>query len=175
MSFFSVDKPRINSHSYLFQGCNIPDIDIVVQWKLPSSVSSFVQRAGRAARGHGRTGLAVLLVEKSAYEADLSKLSDETAINTTKSKSKGIRQSSMYPRDTKEYAVRHGMLRGSYGGQADQNHLNADVYLDHNALDEGLYSLVQTGKCRRTVLQRIYGNDKPCKLRSMRYEPKLTN
>ncbi|KDQ51993.1 hypothetical protein JAAARDRAFT_62158 [Jaapia argillacea MUCL 33604] len=32
-------------------GCNIPDIDVVVQWKLPSSVSSFVQRAGKEGRG----------------------------------------------------------------------------------------------------------------------------
>lgn len=46
------------------------DIDIVVQWKLTTTVSSFVQRAGRAARAAGRTGLAVLLVEKSVYDAD---------------------------------------------------------------------------------------------------------
>jgi superfamily II DNA/RNA helicase len=51
----------------------------VVQWKLPSSVSSFVQRAGRAARGYGRTGLAVcvLLVEKSAYDIDLTEPQDQ--------------------------------------------------------------------------------------------------
>ncbi|KAH9028541.1 P-loop containing nucleoside triphosphate hydrolase protein [Lactarius hengduanensis] len=32
-------------------GCNIPDIDIIVQWKLPGKLSSFVQHARRAARG----------------------------------------------------------------------------------------------------------------------------
>ncbi|EDR03125.1 uncharacterized protein LACBIDRAFT_307604 [Laccaria bicolor S238N-H82] len=57
-------------------GCNIPDIDVIVQWKLPSSVSSFIQRAGRAARGPG-SGLAVLLVEKSAYNIDLTMLQDQ--------------------------------------------------------------------------------------------------
>lgn len=35
------------------QGCNIPDIDVVVQWKLPDSVSTFVQRAGCTARADG--------------------------------------------------------------------------------------------------------------------------
>ncbi|KAJ6629083.1 P-loop containing nucleoside triphosphate hydrolase protein [Mycena sp. CBHHK59/15] len=35
-------------------GCNIPGIDLVVQWKLPGSVSIFVQRTGRAARREGR-------------------------------------------------------------------------------------------------------------------------
>ncbi|KAF5338579.1 hypothetical protein D9758_016970 [Tetrapyrgos nigripes] len=54
-------------------GCNIPDIDIVVQWKLPGSVSAFVQCAGRAARDPTRTGLAVLLVEKTAYSINLEK------------------------------------------------------------------------------------------------------
>ncbi len=34
-------------------------------------MSNWIQRAGRAARGRGRTGLAVLLVEKSAYNTDL--------------------------------------------------------------------------------------------------------
>lgn len=38
-----------------------------IQWKLPDCVSTFVQRAGRAARGPGTKGLAVLLVEPSAY------------------------------------------------------------------------------------------------------------
>ncbi|KAF5334088.1 hypothetical protein D9758_018503 [Tetrapyrgos nigripes] len=54
-------------------GCNIPDIDIVVQWKLPGLVSAFVQRASRAARDPTRTGLAVLLVEKTAYSINLEK------------------------------------------------------------------------------------------------------
>ncbi|KAH9172320.1 P-loop containing nucleoside triphosphate hydrolase protein [Lactarius sanguifluus] len=48
-------------------GCNIPDIDIIVQWKLPEKLSSFVQRAGQAARGPNTVGLAVLLVEPTAY------------------------------------------------------------------------------------------------------------
>ncbi|OJT09235.1 hypothetical protein TRAPUB_14310 [Trametes pubescens] len=48
-------------------GCNIPDVDLVVQWKLPATLSHFIQRAGRAARTQSRSGLAVLLVERSAF------------------------------------------------------------------------------------------------------------
>jgi superfamily II DNA helicase RecQ len=51
----------------IIQGCNIPDVDFVVQWKLPKSISAFVQRAGRSARVSGRVGLAVMLVEQSIY------------------------------------------------------------------------------------------------------------
>ena len=54
------------------QGCNIRDIDVVVQWKVPGTLSNFIQRAGRAARGSDRRGLAVLLVEPSVYSIILS-------------------------------------------------------------------------------------------------------
>ena len=42
-----------------------------MQWKLPGSVSAFVQRAGHAARAQNHAGLAVLLVEQSAYGVDI--------------------------------------------------------------------------------------------------------
>ena len=44
---------------------------MVVQWKLPEKFSSFIQRAGRAARDHTRVGVAILLVEPSAYNERL--------------------------------------------------------------------------------------------------------
>jgi hypothetical protein len=134
-----------------------------VQWKLPASVSTFVQRAGRAARGPGRVGLAVLLVEKSVYEADLSRL--ESGFNNTKSKkSKGVRQSSTYPKATKKYAISRGLLRGAYGGgKCDEILRRDEVILDCESADEGLYTLVQTGKCRRNVLTIIFKNTNPCK------------
>ena len=145
------------------QGCNIPNIDIVVQWKWPVSVLTFVQRAGRAARGPGRTGLAVLLVEKSVYEADLSCL--ESAFEGKKSKKgKGVRQSSMYPKATKQYAISRGLLRGAYGGGTCDEILKRDeIALDRESMDEGLYTLVQTGKCRRKVLTTVFNNTNPCK------------
>lgn len=138
-----------------------------MQWKLPASVSTFVQRAGRAARGPGCVGLAVLLVEKSVYEADLSRL--ESAFNrdtaSTKSKkSKGVRQSSTYPKATKKYAISRGLLRGAYGGgKCDEILRRDEVILDSKSMDEGLYTLVQTGKCRRKVLTTIFKNANPCK------------
>jgi superfamily II DNA helicase RecQ len=96
------------------------NVDIVVQWKLPASVSTFVQRAGRAGRGEGRSGIAV-------------------------------------PKANKQYGIEHGLLRGAYGGgPCDDNNLKVDVRLDHSSPDEGLYTLVQTGGCRRRVLTAVY-------------------
>ncbi|KAF5317599.1 hypothetical protein D9611_014814 [Ephemerocybe angulata] len=145
-------------------GCNIPDIDLVIQWKLPASVSSFVQRAGRAARGHGRTGLAVLLVEKSVYEGDVvtyvTQRQSEQVQEKGKSKPKksSVREAASYPKGEKGYAVARGSLRGGYDKANDTTNDPIDVPLDESAIDEGLYTLVQTGKCRRGVLTKVFGN-----------------
>ena len=124
----------------------------------------FVQRAGRAARGPGRTGLAVLLVEKSIYEADLSRLESAFEVGKKSKKNKGVRQSSTYPKATKQYAISRGLLRGAYGGgKCDEILKRDEVMLDCESMDEGLYTLVQTGKCRRKVLTTVFGNTDPCK------------
>ena len=131
---------------------------------MPASVSTFVQRAGRAARGPGRTGLAVLLVEKSIYEADLSRLESAFEVGKKPKKNKGVRQSSTYPKATKQYAISHGLLRGAYGGgKCDEILKRDEVMLDCESMDEGLYTLVQTGKCQRKVLTTVFGNTDPCK------------
>lgn len=143
------------------KGCNIPDIDIVVQWKLTATVSAFVQRAGRAARASGRTGLAVLLVEKSIYDTDLDKgCQDEQKTKVKKT----IQQSSNYPKaKTKEYAIKHGVRRGAYGGQFDEVAMGVDVPVDVSSIDEGAYGFSQSTNCRQGVLTDIYGNEKACK------------
>ncbi|EPQ54727.1 P-loop containing nucleoside triphosphate hydrolase protein [Gloeophyllum trabeum ATCC 11539] len=54
-------------------GCNIRDIEHIVQWRLPVLVSSFEQCSGRAARDLKLIGLAIPLVEPSAYKWDHQK------------------------------------------------------------------------------------------------------
>ena len=106
-----------------------------------------------------RTGLAVLLVEKSVYEADLMKL-DEALLSEKRKKS--ISQSSTYLKAPKGYAIWHGVLHGSFDGLSNEIQLEEHVLLDMKSLDEGLYTLIQTGLCQQRVLTLIYGNDTPC-------------
>lgn len=150
-----------------FQGCNIPDIDIVVQWKLPGSVSAFVQRAGRAARGSGRTGLAVLLVEPAAYKVDLEAVAAEVnkenlpeAERPAKKKGKGKGKKSAKPKGTagKAYENARGAKCGCLDGKSDTIFVHEQPRLDPEMRDEGLYVFLQTGACRRRVLTEIYGN-----------------
>jgi hypothetical protein len=62
----------------------------------------------------------------------------------------------------KAYGNARGAKRGQRGGKHDAVFVREQPRIDPNALDEGLYVLVQTGKCRRLVLTEIYGNKPPC-------------
>lgn len=53
-------------------GIDNPDIQLVVQWRQPASLSSLWQRAGRAARGASNTGEFIWLVEPWCFEAGTS-------------------------------------------------------------------------------------------------------
>ncbi|KAJ7038353.1 P-loop containing nucleoside triphosphate hydrolase protein [Mycena alexandri] len=144
-------------------GCNIPDIDVVVQWKLPASMSLFVQRAGRAARASGRTGVAILLVEPSAYGIDLAEVV-AAKVQGGKGKKKGDKEKETAAekrekaKRKKEYAKMRGVQRGAAGGRHDTIFAVETPMLDPEAQDEGLLVFVQTTKCRRAVLTEIYDN-----------------
>ncbi|KAE9401327.1 P-loop containing nucleoside triphosphate hydrolase protein [Gymnopus androsaceus JB14] len=147
-------------------GCNLPNVDLVVQWKLPGTISSFVQRAGRAARAPNHRGLAVLLVEKSAYAEELGALQElleDTAIKSGKKKKPGgaAAQKKTSAKDKRQYAEIHGVNRGSYGGKKDHVYLKSEPPIDETASNEGLFVLVQTGICRRQVLTKIFKNKEP--------------
>jgi hypothetical protein len=137
---------------------------VVVQWKLPGSVSVFVQRAGRAARAHGRTGIAILLVEPSAYTIDLEKEvvnAGPAARGHQKSQAKEKKSEAekrKKAQERKTYAKSRGAKRGAAGGKHDAIFVHDTPRLDPEAPNEGLYVLVQAGTCRRAVLTEIYGN-----------------
>ncbi|KIJ59408.1 hypothetical protein HYDPIDRAFT_43999 [Hydnomerulius pinastri MD-312] len=157
-------------------GCNIPDIDMVVQWKLPDKLSSFVQRAGRAARGSGKTGVAVLLVEPTAYSV---KLPTDSASSVGNDQSHGPTSSKRVPPRSRrgkkglvakkepvakkkglerDYPRAHGRYRGGRDCCDSIDPATPPALFDHSADDEGLLHLVQTTTCRRGLLRRIFDN-----------------
>lgn len=137
----------------------------------------FIQRAGRAARAQNRKGVAVLLVEKSAYSLDCEKLANELQAGTkssTRGKGKGkgkgkptesesTRTTGDYLKSTeKDYAESHGVKRGSYDGKSDVHpKLGWKPHIDFRAKDEGLLPFTQTGSCRRHILTQVYKNQPP--------------
>ncbi|KAJ6451326.1 P-loop containing nucleoside triphosphate hydrolase protein [Mycena sanguinolenta] len=152
-------------------GCNIPDIDFVVQWKLPGSVSVFVQRAGRVARGPGRSGPAVLLVEPTAYGIDVAEeiAAKKGPAPTKRGKGKGKAGQDVESEAAKKrraqkrkaHAKARGVNRGSVGGKHDTIFVHDTPPLNPETPNEGLHVLAQTGLCRRLVLTDIYENKPP--------------
>lgn len=149
--------------SDISQGCNIPNIEVVVQWKLPDKLSMFVQRAGRAARRQGTKGLAVLLVEPTAYTeipqtAPVPENSQSQAPKPSNGASKATPKAARKPRAPKGYAKQHGRHRGRFSDAAT-NEIDRTLRLAVHDLaeDEGLIVLVQTGDCRRRVIADMFG------------------
>ncbi|KAF8157863.1 P-loop containing nucleoside triphosphate hydrolase protein [Crassisporium funariophilum] len=150
-------------------GCNIPDIDMVVQWKTPRNISSWVQRAGRAARAKGRNGLAVMLVEKSAFEAGALVAAKTT--NSTPAPGRGRGRGRGHGRSRggrggggakrgSSYGVLHGQRRGTYSGAYDTiTPINEPLEIGEDSLGEGIYVYIQDTVCRRRVLTKIFGNN----------------
>jgi hypothetical protein len=121
---------------------------------MPDSLSAFVQRAGRAARRPGSSGLAVLIVEPSAFETDVFTIAADPP-----SQPSGKQKKSAGARPKKErtaYAQLHGLRRGWRSGKWDHIQALNQPSINHDAEDEGLHAFVQTGLCRRRVTKVIY-------------------
>ncbi|KAI0309578.1 P-loop containing nucleoside triphosphate hydrolase protein [Amylostereum chailletii] len=159
-------------------GCNISDVDMVVQWKTPTSLSSWFQRAGRAARGDGRTGLAVLLVEKSSFAVSPNPASVDTTPVPNPRGRRGARggrggragwgqqgghanRGQARPRkslEDKAYAIEHGQKRGDSSGKQDARpQTRLAPTLSDDSLGEGLYAYIQTTDCRRKIMRQAFG------------------
>ncbi|EIW77928.1 P-loop containing nucleoside triphosphate hydrolase protein [Coniophora puteana RWD-64-598 SS2] len=143
-------------------GCNIPDIDVVVQWRLPQKLSAFVQRAGRAARARNRKGLAVLLCEPSAFSADLSELlNDALRKKGAKGRLNSKKATSEFQPNkaaSKAYAAAHGRNRGACSEKDELEHLQDEPDVDVDAADEGLIHFVQTTGCCCALLAKVFRN-----------------
>jgi len=94
----------------------VPDIEVVVQWKLPVKLSNFIQCAGHVARGPGRTGLAVLLAEPMAFSVLLHENQPEVIIAKEHNwrKGRGRKSSSLKKasKQEKDYAQNRGRFHG---------------------------------------------------------------
>lgn len=146
----------------------------MVQWKLPKSLSQFVQCAERAARCKDRQGLAVLLVEKATYSRNIEDLvtsANTTATTTKKSfkktSSKGSKKKPKrrthkqaagpkYPKTPKGYALAHGVNRGNSRKMDGSSASPHQPPLDVEAEDKGLLVFVQTTQCRREVWRMVF-------------------
>lgn len=138
---------------------------------MPGSISAFVQRAGRAARAAGHIGLAVLLAEQSVYSTVLNEHGvkpPKTKLKKGERAKKPLEQGQQSTREETKAKRAYAITRGGQRGSSDRQHDSVLVVdcpvIDEEAEDEGLFSLVQSGTCRRLVLTQVYKNQQPGEL-----------
>ncbi|KAJ7463672.1 hypothetical protein FB451DRAFT_1340978 [Mycena latifolia] len=141
--------------------------------------------AGMGSRGRGREGLAVMLVEKTAFEANATGKEDslepdsQAAATSTVASSRGRGGAAGGGRGRggrgrgwgrgrgrgwgrgKDYAVLHGQKRGPFGGKHDKISRQPEPEIPPDAPGEGIYVYIQSTTCRRAVQAAIFQNEAP--------------
>lgn len=134
--------------------------------------SHWIQRAGRAARGPGRTGIAVLLIERSVYNVDLlNNGSQNSSSKPAKPKTKKTQVPDTTseptvkhePKLVREYALAHGLVRGG-SGKTDQPPTGEQPPVHEEDADEGLHAFVQSTICRRKAWAAAFDSGTASKL-----------
>jgi superfamily II DNA/RNA helicase len=131
----------------------------MVQWKLPAKLSTFIQRAGRVARGPGQKGIAVLLAKPSAYSVLLN-LPEVNDSKESKLKRGQGRKSGSSKKTTKEkdYAQQRGQFRGDRACHDTLTPLPQEPSVDEDDPTEGVYHFVQATNCWRGVVTDMFNN-----------------
>ncbi|KAH6877029.1 P-loop containing nucleoside triphosphate hydrolase protein, partial [Coprinopsis sp. MPI-PUGE-AT-0042] len=113
-------------------GADIPDIEQVIQLGVPSSLSVWIQRAGRAGRSSEIKARAILLVERSAFQRRKAKAKeggDDEEAEESSDDGAGDEDSAAHPKDDWMKKV-----------------------------DPELRRWIETTSCRRDILDSYFGN-----------------
>ncbi|KAG9124444.1 hypothetical protein FRC07_011616 [Ceratobasidium sp. 392] len=120
-------------------GCDISDVEVVIQWRVVA-LSLLIQRWGRI---RGRRGLAILLVEPSAYTH-----------NPTEPGVKTVAASSKKPGLKGKRATKEPLKKGGWKSPVRGAHPE----LRDDSPFEGTLALVQTNGCLREIWTRVFQN-----------------
>ncbi|OCH86117.1 P-loop containing nucleoside triphosphate hydrolase protein [Obba rivulosa] len=93
-------------------GLDLPDVRLVVQWKVPISMNMLWQRFGRAARGDGIEGYAILIAEKAHWDDELEKREHRKAQRQANAKKRKRKTTTMQKRPAKQ--ARTGDVQASH-------------------------------------------------------------
>ncbi|KAF8610606.1 P-loop containing nucleoside triphosphate hydrolase protein [Ceratobasidium sp. AG-I] len=138
-------------------GCDIPDIDLVVQWKAAKLLSTFVQRAGRAARNPNRTGIAIQFVEPSAYCINPTEEPPKTLIKPDLKRKRKNKPSGLLSTEQRANSESANETRKT-PDQGFRSDIPAEPELRDDSPGEGIYCFIQTTLCRRRIWDAMFGN-----------------
>ncbi|KAF8207885.1 hypothetical protein K438DRAFT_1904617 [Mycena galopus ATCC 62051] len=142
------------SRKYRKNGCDLPDIELVVQWKMPQNLSAWVQRAGCAAHGPGLQGMAVML----RHQLLLKPLYADAGGEEVEAEDKVEAVVAEVKKQGKDYAVLHGVNQGSFKRTDDAVPPPTEYIITDDMPHEGIYMLIQSSKCQCLFLCQVFQN-----------------
>lgn len=134
------------------KGADIPDVSAVVQYGVPSSLSVWLQRAGRAARNPTIQGRATLLVEKSVFT--------RIKINAKKSKTTNNTNEPQHNLDIPEDDDSDSELSSDENSDSSNSPLAGSgvTWRFQKAVDIPLRQWIETLSCRLLIADKHFDN-----------------
>ncbi|KAG9123670.1 hypothetical protein FRC07_014322 [Ceratobasidium sp. 392] len=146
-------------------GCNIPDIDTVVQFRSTEDIAPLHQRGGRAARKKTRSGRFVVLAEPAAYDVDPTEPADVAILEPEPQKKtrkkKGKTNESRKGRTRQQFQGRPGTKKKKKIAKGAEPEPPVEPPVHDNSPGSGVYAFIQARTCRRQVLAKIFNNPAP--------------
>jgi len=139
----------------LLQGIDLPDLTLVVQYRVPKELSTFIQRAGRAAHNPNLQATAVLLAEPSYFDDEKEKAAQRAAERNAK---KRVADGHLQPSVVKQPCL---SLDGSRGRGEVVEVVVPEIATESRcepAMDKFLNADRRPEKCRRKVINNHFGN-----------------
>lgn len=148
----------------IYQGADIPDIELVIQFGVPPSLSVWTQRAGRAGRSPELHARAILLVEKSMFQRRKKRKRSNAKVKPTREPESSDSDDSSSESDADEPAPplvqsANGIIaRGSQTTQPTQTAEPADGLEWGKAVDPIMREYISTLECRRDMTDAHFNN-----------------
>ncbi|KAG8698171.1 hypothetical protein FRC09_007392 [Ceratobasidium sp. 395] len=146
-------------------GCNIPDVDTVVQLKSPTDSASLHQRGGRTARKKTRKGRFVVLAEPAAYDVDPTEPADagEAKLEPcTRGKKKNKKAKEFQKGHTQQrFRGRPGTKKKKKIAKGAEPEPPVEPVIQDDSPGSSVYAFIQARPCRRQVLAKIFNNPAP--------------
>ena len=140
------------------KGIDIPDITLVVQYRVPRELSTWIQRAGRAARNPNLQATAILIAEPSYFDDEKEKVAQKTAErNSRKRRADGELQPSTSQRPRLSLNSHRPHTTASTTQVVDPE-TNQDLRCE-KAMDDFINAERRPEKCRRRVVNNHFGNN----------------
>jgi superfamily II DNA helicase RecQ len=138
------------------QGIDIPDVTLVVQYRVPRELSTWIQRAGRAARNPDLSATAVLIAEPTFFDEEREAAAQRAADrNAKKRQAEGQLQLSSSRRPGS--SATNAQSRAEITEQSDPG--SFEELRCEKAMDNFINAGRQAEKCRREVVNIHFGNN----------------